>query len=259
MIFDFNPDIILSSIVASMEASEIQLSEIQVGHILQQIDASMPGIIELMTYEAENIWKDEAINAGGWGTKYAKAIKSYFEGAEGKVYLDESEKDPGSGKPSIMFAMMMERGVKSWSIKAALLASDKAHTGPDGVRYITIPFPVATPKKSGSGNLGSRFGGREMSSDVHDIVKAGGKVAGGTSVTVKGKQVDIGGLTAFTTRQYHTGYGIFRRVSSNSTGWQYPDVPAEPVFASALRYLDKRMTEIMRTFCESVVKENSQS
>ena len=261
MIFDFDADTILSGIESAMDEADARLSQEAMDHIVNQINASLPGLVELMTYNTEETWKDIAGGAAGWGSKYAKAIKSNFKGSEGTVFLDETSIDPSSGKPNLMFAKMMEGGVKTWSIKEALLASDKAKTGPSGIKYIVVPLPVATPRKAGSGHKASYFGGREMTQEIHDLVKAGEKVSEGTTITVKttagSKQVDVSGLTRYNTRQRHSQYGIFRCVSSNSKGWQYPDVPPEPIFPSVIQYVEKRMAEVLKQFCADIVETYS--
>lgn len=250
MIFDFDEEMIFNTINAAMESA----SEEQANRIMEQIDNAMPGLLELMVLEAESVWVGEAQNAGGWGSKYAQAIKTKFSGYEGEVYLDETSIDKQSKKPNFMYAMMMEKGVKSWSIKEALLASSKAKTGKDGIKFMIIPFPVAVPRKTGQGKASSRFGGREMSSEIHALVRGGGKAPAGT-LSKSGQ--DISGLTKYTTPQFHSAYGMFRTVSSRSKGWIYPDIPAEPVFNSALDIVNKKVGEMLAEFCQSIIKDNS--
>lgn len=254
MVFDIDSDSILASIAGAMENAEADLSEEMVERIISQIDSAMPGIIELIIQDAEEHWKESAIGSGtGWGQKYANAIKSKVSDTEGSIFLDESVMD-STGKPAIMFAKMVENGVKSWSIKEALLKSDKAKISKDGVRYIIIPFPVHTPQKKSAGKMSSNFGGRSMSSDVYNIVKSGGKAPAGTKST-SGK--DISGLSKWETQKFHGGYGIFRVVSEKSSGWIYPGVSARPVFSSVVDYVEKRIAEIVNALCESIIKMNS--
>lgn len=261
MTFNFDADSIVEGVITALNAAEQDLSEDQVNSIINQINACMPGLVELSTYQTEETWKDIAISHGGWGEKYAKAIRSHFDGEVGTVDLDDSSIDPSSKKPNLMFAEMMEKGVKTWSIKAALMASDKAKVGKDGVKYITVPFPVATPRKKGQGQMQSYFGGREMSSEIHKLVKEGGRAPEGSTVTVTtmrgSKQVGIDGLSRYNTRQRHSQYGIFRRVSEKSNGWQYPNVSPTPVFDSVVEYVNKRMKEIIQEFTAQIIADNS--
>jgi hypothetical protein len=67
--------------------------------------------------------------------------------------------------------------------------------------------------------------------------------------------VDVSGLTRYNTRQRHSQYGIFRRVSEKSTGWQHPGVAASPVFPSVLKEVDRRIQEVLAEFCKNIVKE----
>jgi len=254
MIFDIDSDNVFNAIDMAMRQAEADLTEQQVVNIVNQIDEAVPGIIELLVNDTKEHWKQEAIDSGtGWGEKYANAIKSKSGNNEGSVYLDESVKDR-SGKPAKMFAEMIEKGVTSWSIKDALLKSDKAKTGPSGIKYIIIPMPVKTPSKKGQGKASSRFGGREMSAEVHAIVKNGGRAPKGT-LSTSGQ--DISGLTRFETRQFHSQYGIFRCVSSSSRGWIFPSIAATPVFPSVIDYVNKRIQEIINEFCIAIIKSNS--
>jgi hypothetical protein len=220
----------------------------------EQINDALPGLIELLVNETEEYWINKASSIGGWGDKYARAIKSEVSGDSGSVYLDENAIDPQSRKPFFMFAMMVEEGVKSWSIKDALMKSKKAKIGKDGVKYIIIPLPVATPRKSGQGKQLSTFGKRTMTQDMQNMLKSGGKVSGGT-IKSGTRKISAKGLAQFSSQKYHSHYGLFRRVSENSKGWQYPNKSPQPVFDGVKRYVDMRMKEIMADFCRAVVKE----
>jgi hypothetical protein len=123
---DIMDDTIIDTIINTLDGIGRKVSENEFIEVANKIDSAMPGIIELMTIEAHNDWVSQAINAKGWGTKYAGAIKYELSDKKGEVYLDDSIIDKESNKPNIMFAKMMEDGVKSWSIKDALLKSDKA-------------------------------------------------------------------------------------------------------------------------------------
>jgi len=252
MIFDINQDIIMDTIMSNIENAK----EEYIQEIIERIDDSIPGVLELLLNDSTEYWKETAIGkGGGWGEIYASAIKNKGTSDGGEVYIDESVKGKNN-KPAKMFSEMVEKGVKSWSIQDALLASSKAKTSKDGIKYIVVPFPVRTPSKKGQGKVGSRFGGREMSSDVYKIVKSGGKISKGTMLTTaSGKEIDIGGLTRFQTQKFHSGYGIFRCVSKNSNGWQYPDKSPRPVFPSVVDYVNKRVAEIIEELCQAIVKE----
>ena len=251
-IFNVIEEETLDIVIGTLEDIGRKVSEEKFFEIANKIDEAMPGIIELMTVEAHDEWVSEAMGAKGWGTKYANAIRYKTGGKKGEVFLDKTVKDKGSNKPSIMFAKMVENGVKSWSIRDALMKSEKAKVGKNGVKYMTVPFPVATPRKAGQGKMASKFGKREMTAEMHKIVKSGGKLSGGS---IKG--IDVSGLARYVTRQHHTQYGIFRRVSANSTGWQYPGIGAQPVFSNVERYVKKRMAEIITEFNMAIIKEYS--
>lgn len=248
-IFDIDSNGIVETISGVLEDAGAKASEKMMSDIIERIDDALPGIVYLLMNDTKEEWKQEALDSGtGWGKYYAEAIKMKGTGDGGEVYIDESLKKP------FMFSMMIEKGVKSWSIKNALLASEKAKTGKDGIKYIIVPFPVATPRKATQGKQLSKFGGREMTSEVHNLVKSGGRAPKGAT-DISGQ--DISGLSKWKTDQRHEQYGIFRVVSEKSQGWQYPDTPATPVFNSVKEYVDKRIQEIIHAFCLSVIKEFS--
>jgi len=254
MIFDIDSDGIMNSIIQALDSAEASLTDEMIEKIFNQIDDAIPGVIELLVEDTAEHWKEKASGSGtGWGQKYANAIRSKVSNGEGSIYVDESVKD-SSGKPAVMFARMVENGVKSWSIKDALLKSDKAKISKDGVKYMIIPFPVHTPPKKGQGKMSSRFGGRVMDSEVHNLVKNGGRAPKGSTST---DGQDISGLSKWESQKYHSGYGIFRVVSQKSRGWQYPNVSETPVFSSVKDYVEKRIAEMVNALCVAIVKENS--
>ena len=263
-IFNIDSNAVFDSIQAALDAKGIEMTFDMVQKIYRTLDNSLPSLTGGLLEETYEEWREEAVGAKGWGTKYVQAIRMKQEDDGGSVFLDEGIMDKGSNKPAFMFAMMVERGVKSWSIKDALLASEKAKVGPAGIKYIIVPFPVATPSAGkGGAKLASKFGGRKMPQDMHSLVKKGESVPEGSTITVtntlRSFEVDVSGLTRYSTRKLHSQYGIFRCVSQKSTGWQYPDVPAEPIFPSVVQYVDKRIREELQKYCEEIVKEFGQT
>lgn len=250
--FNLDEDMIFNSIANALESVGSELSEEQFVQITDAINEELPGVVEVLTYGMMVHWRKEATDSGtGWGQKYANAIIADVTGNRGRVYIDESLIDKQSDKPNMMFVKMVEEGVKSWSIKDALLASDKAKVGPSGIKYITIPFPVSTPRSKNQGSMQTKFGKREMTNAVYKIVKSGGKLKSGISKTGQ----DISGLSRYVTKKFHSQYGIFRRVSEKSTGWRYPTVGASPVLPSVLEEVNKRISEVLSAFCANIVKE----
>jgi hypothetical protein len=255
MIFDIDENIVLQSIANALEEAGSEASDEQFSKIVDRIEESMPGVIQVIAHGMKDFWVTEARNAGGWGNKYAQAISIRGKGETSEVFLDKSilDKSTKKHKPFFMFAMMMEEGVKSWSIKKALLASEKAkYSKANHIKYIIVPFPVATPRREGQGKMSQQFGGREMTAAMYKIVKSGGKLPSG-SVLPSGQNVS--GLTKYITPQLHSGYGIFRMVSENSEGWQYPDIPSEPVFPSVVKEVSKKIESVISDFCKAIVRE----
>jgi len=252
--FNINPESMIDSVIEALEGAGSTVSEEQFFKIAGAINDEMPGVLQVIVQGMAEHWRTEALKAGGWGSKYAPAITYEVEGNKGEIYLDDELLDKGTNKPNIMFAMMMEKGVRSWSIKDALMKSDKVKIGKDGVKYIYIPLPVATPRKKGQGNMQSHFGKREMTDEIYKIVKGGGKIPQGTTLP---SGQDVSGLTKYNTRQFHSQYGMFRCVSENSKGWQYPHIPAEPIFPSVLQEVDKTINHVITEFLSAIVKEFS--
>lgn len=249
--FYLDEEMIMDSIISALEDVGSEVSEDQFINIANAVDEKFPGVVELLTYGMQEHWKAEAVDSGtGWGQKYANAIMADVTGNKGSVWIDEGLTDKNSNKSNFMFIEMVEKGMKSFSIKDALLASDKAKIGPTGIRYITVPFPVATPRKSNQGKMARKFGGREMTLEAHKIVKSGGKFSG----KLKSGQ-EISGLTRYVTKQRHSQYGIFRRVSENSTGWQHPGKRATPVSPSVQQEAKKRVVEVISEFIKAVVQK----
>lgn len=253
-IFDIDEQMIMNAITSSLEEAAYNASEEQFINIANKIDEKFGSMLDLVGRMISESWKAEARKAGGWGTKYAEAVTYKVEGEQGEVYLDEQKIDPESDKPFYMFAMMMENGVKSWSIKKALLASEKAKIGPSGIKYIRVPFNIATPRRKDQGKMQSRFGKREMSRKIYDLVRGGGTLKSGT-LNVQGKEIDISGLSRYTNKKYHTGYGIFRTVSERSKGWQFPGVGKTPVLNSVKQQVNRDIHDAVMEFCSNVTKE----
>lgn len=250
-VFNLDENIIMDTIASALEEAGSQVSETQFEKITEAIDEALPGVIEVLTYEMQEHWKQEARDSGTeWGEKYANAIEAKVSEGKGEVYLDEDMVDKTSNKPNMMYVKMIEEGMKSFSIKDALLASDKAKTGADGVKYITVPMPVGIPRSKSQGKQASKFGGREMTQEMYNIVKSGGRVSGKLKSGQK-----VSGLTRYVTRQRHSQYGIFLRVSEKSTGWIHPGRGATPVFPSVIMEVNKRVGQILSDFCKAIVSE----
>lgn len=252
--FNLDPDVVMQSIIEGLESVGSDVSESQFMEIADTINDKFPGVIEVLTYGMQEHWKDEAINSGsGWGQKYANAVKAEVTGNIGKVWIDEDMQDKNSNKPNIMFVKMVEEGMKSFSIKEGLLASDKAKVSSTGIRYIIVPFPVRAPAKPGQGKPARKFGGREMTEEAHKIVTGGGKFSG----KLKSGQ-EVSGLTQYVTRQRHSQFGMFRMVTENSKGWQHPGRGPSPVFPSVLQEVDKQVNAVISEFVKAVVQKYTQ-
>lgn len=252
-IFGIDEDMIMNTITDALEEAAYNVSEKQFIKIVDTIEEVMPDVVETILYGMMVHWRKEARDSGtGWGEKYASAIDAKMTAdGKGEVFVDETLIDKSSDKPIMMFVSMIEKGVKSWSIKDALLKSDKAKVGKDNVRYITIPFPVATPRAKNQGTMQSKFGKREMTAEMYRIVRGGGKIKSGKLKSGE----NIAGLQRVVTRQFHSQYMIFRRITKDSKGWQHPGRGQSPVFPSVLSEVNLRVHETLAAFCKNIVKE----
>lgn len=251
--FNIDPDVVANSILQALEDTQSEMAEDVFNQVVNKIEGTLPGIIPLLAQRTQELWKAEARGTShGWGEKYADAIKSTVSGDSAEIFVDESMVDKSTNKPSIMFTQMIEKGVKSWSIKEALLKSEKAKISADGVKYIVVPFPVAVPRSKGAGRQMSRFGGREMTQDAYNLVKGGGRFSG----QLKSGQ-EVSGLTKYTDRQRHEGYGIFLCVSQKSSGWIHPGVGAEPVYNKVLQKVNEQIGQLIAGYCAAIIKEFS--
>ena len=251
--FDIDSENIANIIAQSLEDSQAEISEQSFNQIITKINETLPGIIPLLAQRTQEMWKAEAKSTShGWGEKYANAIKTVINNDSAVVFADPDIDDPSTNKKSSLWIGLIEKGVKSWSIKEALLKSEKAKVSADGIKYIIVPFPVSTPRKQGSGQQMSRFGGREMTQDAYALVKGGGRFSG----QLKSGQ-EVSGLTRYTDRQKHEGYGLFLCVSQKSSGWIFPGVGAEPVYNKVLQKVNEQIGQLIAGYCTAIVKEFS--
>jgi len=219
--------------------------------ILDRTRDTLPGISEkisiVIAQNAQKIWQAEAMKTPtAWGGKYADAIKIDV-GASGfaRVYVDESSTDPRTGKPNILFVNLVEDGMKSFSIKDALLNSEKVHISAKGTRYIHVPFRWRVPVKGQAPASG--FAGT-MPKAVYDVVKGGGaKLGEYTMKSPTGKMVSLAGLQRYGGGG-HSQYLTFRTVSEKSKGWQHPGKRATPVFDKVLSKVESMIEQFLMEF-----------
>jgi len=210
-------------------------------------------------YAIQSKWASLAIDeAGGWGRRYAGTLMVdpiQEEGGEGAVYADQSS-------PDYMFVLMVENGVKSWSIKEALLASEKVRrkkTGPDiGRAYIIVPFRWRTPQAT-TGNKAqatSTFAG-VMPKDAHEAALRGEAIT--PAMAEKLENVNLAGLKRVSDTP-HAQYFTFRMVTEDSKGWQYPAIPGVPVFEIVKGMVEdaisKGIANYIEKFAEELKREN---
>lgn len=225
------------------------ISEAIFSYLSNMTPESAIGLANMIAENTQKLWVNE-INShkrNSWGDKYSEGINvepMRRRGEIAHVYVDEDMKDERTNQKNILFANMFEEGVKSWSIKDALMTSKKVKTNRKGEKYIHIPLRYRTP---GSQKPSSSFAG-VAPDEVYDLVKK-------QSYKMKGNEIgEHAGMTKVG-RPGHEGYMMFRAVSQNSAGWQYPATPGTPVFQKVLNRIDGMIDEILSNFCEAIVKE----
>jgi hypothetical protein len=223
----------------------------QLKKLFEFLPETQSPLVDMLIDNAYGIWYEDALGQS-WGGQYVSALKVTYAGTSRNVawvYIDEKEIDPQSKKPFSMFALMTEEGMKSFSIKEAILKSAKRfHTRKDGVRYVIIPLRWRTPSrdKSQKPSSGFNFTGT-MPRDAYRLAKSGAKVTGA-------KYGNMAGLKRYDNASGgHGQYYTFRAVSENSHGWQHPGVSARPVFAKAKEKVERMIARELDAYVQGLV------
>lgn len=248
---------------------ELKLIADQLGKDLEnlapQIESELQKAIESIanTVYASMIAKVQSMNLDPKNrADYLRALK--FENlGEGTflIYLDGSR------------AQTLEDGHESYSIKDALLKSDKivqvgsrsglpwVRTSKANKKYAAVPFehhPFSGHKASG--NLGEdikKLLVRNRAGKDQPITKIfkdlGDKPIHGKVATV-GKVEDQPNLSGLTKYQFvHDSgkvssiYMTYRMVSEDSTGWQHPGSDGYQLFKEAEEYVENEMKNVLQT------------
>lgn len=203
-------------------------------------------LLHYMGVQAQRIWINEIYEAPadrhkGWGIKAGEAIKYELKQDGVRIYADEQETDPRSGQKRILFVNIIEDGIRSWSIKDALLKSKRARLSQSGEKYIRVPFRYRIP---GTQKPHTLFQG-VMPTEVYKIAKGGGKI------TIQ-DYGNLGGMTRVG-REGHYSYFVFRTVSEKSQGWEYPAISPTPVYEKVLSQIEKMLPAVIENFCAGII------
>ena len=166
---------------------------------------------------------------------------------------------------------LIERGIKAYDQKAALLRSSRAKVGKGGSRYITVPFRHGTP---GTVTMAS------MPKHVYDQAKTLGYSRKNNFLTalVTGRRYSWGGRLQETSegqrshisphpgkgytwktglfsgmvkmgKTNHSQYMTFRRVSTNSdpASWQFPGVKPRPIREAVVENTREEILQLIRS------------
>lgn len=169
-------------------------------------------------------------------------------------------------------AQTLEDGQEPWSIKEALLKSQKTvevgsragqpwvQLSKKGTKFAAVPFDHHPFSGHKSGNLGddikkilvkNRAGKEQPITQIFNDL--GGKPIHG-KVAVAGKvegQPNLSGLTKYQhvsdTGKVSSIYMTYRMVSEDSTGWQHPGSEGYQLFKEAEEYVQNEMKNILKT------------
>lgn len=193
------------------------------------------------------LWTAEAKNSGPWGDRYASTLKVEYARAgasEGRVYSDEAH-------PNAMFANIVENGMKSFSIKDALLAGKAARRNKAkfGRAFVHVPFRWRTPKDNDQSKTYSSFAG-QLPEEIYQIAKSGGRVTVDMAESAGDK--NLAGLKRFG-GSLHGQYLTFRTVSEKSQGWRHPGAAATPVYPSVEKIVQAQVQKTILKYIDGLL------
>ena len=209
----------------------------------RQFPISVTRLANNTLYAIQGMWQDKAKDiGGGWGRRYANTIQvepMRKSGGEGHVFADEKH-------PDFMFVMMVERGVKSYSISDALMKSKRVkYNEKTGLPYIRVPFRWRTPQQ-GTGNKAqatSTFAG-VMPPSIYEAILSGEKVD--LDMAKKAGNPFLAGLVRYK-KAKHGQYFTFRTVTKESN-WQHQGKPKRPVFHIVRDIVQKALAEGIESY-----------
>ena len=202
-------------------------------------------LLQYMGVQIQRVWVNElyeTTSRKGWGIKAGESVKIDVGKGTVRVYADDREVDARTGQKKILFMNIIEDGIASWSIKDALLRSNRVHISSKGTKYIHVPFRYRVP---GSQKPHTYFSGVQPQ-EVYNIVK------GGKTVLKGAEHGRMAGLAKHG-REKHSQYYAFRTVSEKSQGWKYPNISPTPVYQKVLNYLDRMIPAVIENFCKAYV------
>lgn len=233
-------------------------------NIAPQIEAELRGAVENLanaTYAAI-IAKIQGMSVDPKNRQdYLKALK--FETIGDSTWLIYLDGD---------WASKLEEGFSSYSIKDALLKSEKVVTvgsragqpwvrkSKKGKKYAAVPFEHKPSGGKMSGDLSQDIkkilvknrAGEEQSitkifkdlggKPIHGKVATAGKIPG---------QPNLSGLTKYqfvhTSGKVSSVYMTYRMVGEDSPGWQHPGHPGYQLFSEAQQYVENELKNILNT------------
>lgn len=198
-----------------MASRQINILKI-VNDIIKYTDDTLPDTMtnfaDVLINKSAELWSVKAKNASPWGSQYSSTLKTEKTSSGSSVFVDEQHKN-------YYYVNMVENGVKSWSIKDALLNGKAARRNQAkyGRVFVIVPFRHRTPGRTKST---SSFSG-VLPNDIYEQAKSG--------VTFGKDYGKLAGLKRYGSEK-HGKFLTFRMVTQKTKGWIYPSKPATPVF-----------------------------
>jgi hypothetical protein len=223
----------------------------------EEIDELKKGILANLLDYCYNSIHESSNELGKTRGTYQDAIRFEKTGEYSEmIFLDPNNK----------LANMVEQGISGFDLKDGFFKSDKAKTGKNGQKYLTIPFHIGTPDSSPTNpafsqimpeNLykaakklkpGEQIDIKNLPKELQEInprVKI--VVSNGQLFAYERKSPTFAGLTRGSEEKGYGGFMTFRRVSETASGpnsWIHPGIEARNFFEVAQGQLEDNLDKI---------------
>lgn len=218
-----------------------------VAYLEEVAPEALKGYVNKMLDFSFQLWTAEAKDSGPWGDRYASTLQVEYArsgASEGRVYSDESH-------PNAMFVNIVENGMKSFSIKDALLAGKAARRNKAkfGRVFVHVPFRQRTPKQNDQSKTHSSFAG-QLPEEIYEIAKSGGRVT--VDMAKAAGNENLAGLKRYG-NSVHGQYMTFRTVSEKSQDWRHPGAAATPVFPRVEKMIQAQVQETILKYIDGLL------
>lgn len=228
----------------------------------QDIEPSLENALDLAADIALETWLDTLESSSakeGWKKMYREAITEEEGTSENERVLSAEG----------LYVNLVEDGVKSWSIKDALLNGPNAKQGKNG-KYANVFLRKGVPGSKGPTmsssvhSIAKTLGrGETLSSRIKSMSDKIGKGAVAKKKKIKALRESIKGSKDERLQKVgatgHSAYGTFLRINEKSKGWMYPNVQSVPVYEmtteKANPQIKKIFDDVLMNTLETGLKE----